>query len=103
MEGTLLKSSFLALLWVPLMASAAAAQPVTGFYVQGDAGLALPQQQSMSISPASPTSAAESANAAINGGTGAAQTGGVGVGLGQGFRVEVQGMHDFTPGSGTVR
>ena len=57
-----------------LTSAAAVAQPVSGFYVQGSAGLALPQQQSISLPPAMPVTPgkgiAESPNAAINGGLG---------------------------------
>ena len=47
----------------------ARAQPVTGFYVQGGAGLTLQQQQSVSLPPGMgiPTpNSADAANAAIN-------------------------------------
>ena len=80
-----------------LSAVAASAQPVSGFYVQGDAGLALPQAESLSL-PASPPktaqpSAAATANTAINSRAGMAQSGSAGWGFGNGLRMEVEGVH----------
>ncbi len=99
-----MKTVLLALVLTGLTAGAAAAQPVTGFYVQGGAGVALPQQQSLSLSsprPASPaTSASAAANAAINGDMGAAESGSAGWGFGDGLRVELQGMHMKEAGGG---
>jgi hypothetical protein len=78
-------------------AAAAEAQPVSGFYVQGSAGLALPQQSPVvpsSSAPApSPGSAAAAAAAAINPGPGAAESGSAGWGFGNGMRLEIQGIH----------
>ena len=84
-----------------MLEAAAEAQPVNGLYVQGSAGLALPQQQSLSQPslPASAqpsataSSAAAAANAAINGGAGTVQSGSAGWGFGNGLRMEVEGVH----------
>ncbi len=90
------------LVLIGMLAATARAQPVTGFYVQGSAGVALPQQQSLSQSsppPASsqvqPTtsSAAAAADAAINGDAGGTQSGSAGWGFGNGFRMEMEGVH----------
>ena len=75
-------------------AATAHAQPVSGFYVQGGAGLTLPQQQSVSLPSAVPSnrestpedprenapepSAAATADAAINSKTGTARAGSFG-------------------------
>jgi OOP family OmpA-OmpF porin len=83
------------------VAAAAQAQPVSGFYIQGSAGAALPAQQSVNLpasswtTPSSSTapSAAVAANAAINAGLGSAQSGSVGWGFGNGVRMEVEGVH----------
>jgi hypothetical protein len=92
--------AFVVLIW--MLAATAEAQPVTGFYVQGSAGLAFAQQHSLTQSPAPPassetsgseTSAAAGANAAINGTGGAVQSGSAGWGFGDGFRMEVEGIH----------
>ncbi len=96
-----MKGGLACMVLIPFLAATANAQPVTGFYVQGSAGLALPQQQSLSLSsppPASPqmpagSSAAAAANTAINGDSGAVQSGSAGWGFGNGFRMELQGMH----------
>ncbi len=70
----------------------AEAQPVTGFYVQGGAGLSLPQTQTATVAPSGGAgSAAATANAAIN--PGAAESGSAGVGIGNGLRLEVEGLH----------
>jgi OmpA-OmpF porin, OOP family len=79
-----------------LTAVAARAQPVSGLYVQGSGGLALPRQQSVtpaSTTPGPPPTSAAAAAAAINGSPGAAQTASAGWGLGNGFRLEVEGVH----------
>jgi len=92
-------------LMLMLMLSAAQAQPVSGFYVQGNAGLALPQQQSITLPSTVPStpdaSAAANADAAINPKLGAAQSGSAGWGFGNGFRMELQGVHT-TQGSGAT-
>jgi OmpA-OmpF porin, OOP family len=89
-----------------LSAVAASAQPVSGFYVQGGAGLALPQSQPLSLPPASQPngaqpSAAAATNAAINSRAGAAQSGSAGWGFGNGLRMEVEGVHTGQGGSTT--
>ena len=87
-----------------LAAAAAHAQPVSGFYVQGSAGLTLPQQQSINL-PSAPSgeqpSSAASADAAINGKPGVVQSGSAGWGFGNGLRLEMQGVHT-DPGVGTT-
>lgn len=79
-------------------APAAWAQPIQGPYIQGSAGITLPSSQSISQGAGNPptasgSSAAAAANAAINGKSGAAESGSAGWGFGNGVRVEVQGMH----------
>jgi hypothetical protein len=75
----------------------AEAQPVSGFYVQGSAGVALQQQPPIAPSSAMPStsapSAAAAANAAINGSPGAAESGSAGWGLANGTRLEIEGIH----------
>jgi hypothetical protein len=93
---------------IGMLATTAAAQPVTGFYVQGCAGLDLPQQQTLGMSPpasaqgqAPASSAAAAANAAINGGAGGVQSGSAGWGFGNGMRMELEGVH-AAQGSGST-
>ncbi len=88
-----------------LIVVTAEAQPVSGFYLQGGAGLALPQQQSLSLPAGQPTatqpSAAAATNAAINSRAGAVQSGSAGWGFGDGLRVEVEGVHTGQGGGTT--
>jgi hypothetical protein len=77
--------------------TAAYAQPVSGFYVQGSAGLALPEQPPVTLPTGTPgttdTSAAGIADATINDKPGAAESGSGGWGLGDGLRMEIEGLH----------
>jgi OmpA-OmpF porin, OOP family len=88
-----------------LTAAAARAQPVSGFYVQGNAGLALPQQQSVTLPSTVPTtpqtSAAANADAAINSKLGPAESGSAGWGFGNGLRMEIEGVHTTQGGGAT--
>jgi OmpA-OmpF porin, OOP family len=74
---------------------ASQAQPVSGFYVGGEGGLALPQQQNSDVSRAHagspPGSAAERAEAQLQG-SDADGSGSVGWGAGDGLRLEAQGI-----------
>ena len=85
--------------------AAARAQPVSGFYVQGNAGLALPQQQSITLPsavPATPqTSAAANADSALNSKLGPAESGSAGWGFGNGLRMEIEGVHTSQGGGAT--
>jgi hypothetical protein len=94
-EARFMKVVFVVLVLALTTVAAAQAQPVSGFYVQGSAGLALPQQTSVSQSPPpqSSSSAAAAANAAINSDPGTSQSGSAGWGFGNGLRMEVQGFH----------
>ncbi|GAB0118017.1 hypothetical protein [Acidisoma sp. 7E03] len=90
----------IALVMLGCSAAAAHAQPVQGFYVSGAAGTTLPGSSDISVgrgvagsdAPDGANTAA-SANAQINEGFGTAQSGSAGWGLGNGVRVEVQGLH----------
>ncbi len=95
---------------IGMVARTAAAQPVTGFYVQGSAGLDLPQQRTLGVAsppaasaqgPAPASSAAAAANAAINGDAGGVQSGSAGWGFGNGMRMELEGMHAAQGGGAT--
>jgi len=94
-----------ALLVLLLSAGLARAQPVSGFYVQGSAGLTLPQQQSIGLPSAQPdaggTSAAATAEAAIDGKADAAESGAAGWGNGHGLRMEIEGFHTTQSGGAT--
>jgi hypothetical protein len=96
----------LALLILVSTAAAAAAQPVSGLYVQGSAGLALPQQQTVSLPASQPspsqTPAAATAGAAIGGKPGVEDSGSLGWSLGDGLRMEIEGV-STTQGSGAAR
>lgn|ERR1700712_4537419 len=74
---------------------ASQAQPVSGFYVGGEGGLALPQQQNLDASRthggAPPGSAAARAEAQLEG-SDAGGSGSVGWGAGDGLRLEAQGL-----------
>lgn len=76
------------------------AQPVQGFYAAGAAGGLLSttgadstQQAKTSPDVMGPPDASTTANAQINSGFGTAQSASVGWGLGNGARVEIQGLH----------
>jgi OmpA-OmpF porin, OOP family len=88
-----------------LSAVAASAQPVSGLYVQGGAGLALPQAQSLSLPASQPNtaqpSAAVAANTAINSRAGTVQSGSAGWGFGNGLRMEIEGVHTGQGGGAT--
>jgi hypothetical protein len=106
MEGA--KWMKVVLIWTVLMltaATAAYAQPVSGFYVQGSGGLALPEQQPVTLPPGTPgtadTSVDGTADAAINGKPGAAESGSAGWGIGDGVRMEIEGLHT-AQGTGTT-
>jgi hypothetical protein len=85
---------------------ASQAQPVSGFYVGGEGGLALPQQQNLDSSrthTGSPAgSAAARAEAEIQG-SGADSSGSVGWGAGDGLRLEAQGLQLGQPNTGLAR
>jgi OmpA-OmpF porin, OOP family len=97
----------LAIVFAALMLTAAAAraQPVSGFYVQGNAGLTLPQQQSITLPSTGPgtpqNSAAANADAAISSKLGPAESGSAGWGFGNGLRMEIEGVHTTQGGGAT--
>ena len=94
----------LALFILSLIAPGAVAQPISGFYVQGSAGLTLPSQQPLGLASGPPSasdpSAATTAGAAINNKAGATQSGSGGWGFGNGVRLEVEGVR-ASDGGGT--
>jgi OmpA-OmpF porin, OOP family len=85
---------------------ASQAQPVSGFYVGGEGGLALPQQQNLDVSRthagSPPGSAAARAEAEIQG-SNADGSGSVGWGAGDGLRLEAQGIQMGRSNTGLAR
>jgi OOP family OmpA-OmpF porin len=105
MEGARFAIVALALLVLMSTAAAALAQPVSGFYLQGSAGLTLPQQRTISLpsaQPNSPETSAAAAGAAIGGKPGVADGGSLGWGFGNGLRMEMEGV-SMTQGSGAAQ
>lgn len=95
-----MRLAFSAALLALACALPAAAQPLHGFYAQGEAGLDLPSAQPFETIPpadaatgqSGPTTA-DRAEAATTGSSAPSAGASLGYGLGNGLRVEVQGIH----------
>jgi OOP family OmpA-OmpF porin len=97
-------SIFLASLLFACASSESHAQPVSGFYVAGGAGVDLSQSQTIDSGPVAggdSGSAAERAAAAINRPSLTA-IGSAGWGFGDGLRMEMQGVHSENSTGGSV-